>query len=522
MKEWNWIGNYSAHRALLSPDKTAVKDLDGSIDYSFKDLDQRADALAAGLQSRCGIEKGDRVAFLSRNCIELFDAYYATGKLGAILVPYNLRLAAGELTALVLQEEPKLLFFEEAFRPVVEKLKKETEIRHYVAVSGTEAGAGELSYESLLSDKGQKMLCGDLDMEDIHLLLHTGGTTGLPKAAMLSHRAMLFNAMSEIVTWNVGGDDSAYLLLPLFHTGGWNLLTLPLLHAGGCVMIKRQFDPADALTIIQDEKPSFIFGAATIFRMLAKQEGFQRCDFSSVRWMMAGAAPTPVEIMEQYWQKGVRFVLGYGMTEAGPNNLSVLAEDIEFKEMREKAGSVGKPFYFTGAKIVDDDDNELPPGEAGELIWNGPQIFSGYWKNPEETKKTLRNGWVYSGDMAKMDKDGYYYIVGRKKNMYISGGENVFPPEIESVLYRRQEINEVCVVGVADKQWGEVGMAVISLKENKELSEAELKSWLKQEIAHYKVPKYYRFVEDLPKSNVGKILRSEVAKQYGTAVEQNY
>jgi len=322
--------------------------------------------------------------------------------------------------------------------------------------------------------------------------------------------------MNEVLTWGISHTDSAHILLPLFHTGGWNLLTLPILHAGGKIMINKEFDPDESLQIINDEKPTFVFGAATIFRMMINSDKFNDTDFSSVKWVMAGAAPTPINIMEKFWQRDIPFVLGYGMTEAGPNNLTAPAEFMTYDEMRGKFASVGKPMYFTQAKIVDENGEEVDDGTPGELIWSGPQIFSGYWDNDEETKKTLKDGWVYTGDMAEKDKDGFYYIVGRKKNMYISGGENVFPPEVEKVIYDFEGVNEVIVIGVIDDKWGEVGKAIISQEKNKEIDIDKLKKYLTDNLAKYKIPKYYKIVEDLPKNNVGKIVRNKVSELYGS------
>jgi len=249
--------------------------------------------------------------------------------------------------------------------------------------------------------------------------------------------------------------------------------------------------------------------------MMIDRPEFAATDFSSVKWVMAGAAPTPINIMEKFWNRGIRFVLGYGMTEAGPNNLSFPAEFATWDEIREKYASVGKPMYFTLCKIIDDNGNELGDDEIGELVWSGPQIFSGYWNNPAETARTLRDGWVYTGDMARRDKDGYYYIVGRKKNMFISGGENVFPPEIEKTLYELPEVYEACIIGVPDDKWGEVGKAVISLRPGQSLTREAVLAYLSGRLARYKVPRYVTFVAELPKNNVGKIENSRVVALYG-------
>lgn len=511
----NWVGNYSKHRAILTPNKEAVYDLDNQRCYTYRELDERADVLAGFFENKLEIKRNDRVAFISRNCIELIDAYYATGKAGAILVPYNIRLSTPELIQLIQSEEPKVLLYEDIFADKITALKGQTNIQHYVVLPGSSIRGDDMPYEAIFSaGAAMPKSCAGLTLNDIHLLLHTGGTTGLPKAAKLSHQALLFNSFNEVMTWNITHTDSAHVLLPLFHTGGWNLLTLPILHAGGRIIINKQFDPLLALKTIENEKTTFCFGAATIFKAMIDLPEFEITDLSSLRWAMAGAAPTPLNVMEKFWNKGVRFILGYGMTEAGPNNLSVLAEHLSWEEIKQKHTSVGKPMYLTMAKIVDDDGNELKENEVGELIWSGPQIFSGYWHNEEESAKTYRKSWVFTGDMAKKDEDGFYYIVGRKKNMFVSGGENVFPPEIEKVLYELTQIREACVFGVPDEKWGEVGKAVISLNHGQQLTKEEIISHLRSKIAHYKVPKYVQFIDDLPKNSVGKILTAEIARLY--------
>ena len=516
-----WIGNYSYFRARINPDSEAVYDIDQNKHYSYKEIDMRANILANYLIEKFKVTKGDRIAFIARNRVELIDAYYATGKCGAILVPYNARLSVNELARLIEKESPKVLFYESIYFDLVDALKNEVEIEEYVVLSETGSDSNVIGYEEIMSYGNKSpVFCEGIDFEDIHLIIHTGGTTGLPKGGMISHRAELFNAMNEICTWGISHSDSAHILLPLFHTGGWNLLTLPILHAGGRIILNKQFDPKLSLKIIDKEKPTFVFGAATIFRMMVDLPEFEETDFSSVKWIMAGAAPTPVNIMEKFWSRGIRFVLGYGMTEAGPNNLTAPAEFMDDETMRKKYASVGKPMYFTLVKIVDENGNEAGINEPGELVWSGPQIFSGYWGNEEETKKTLKDGWVYTGDMAVKDEEGYYYIVGRKKNMFISGGENVFPPEVENAIYEIPQIHEVCVIGVPDEKWGEVGKAVISLKPGEETSKEEIMNVLKQKLAHYKVPKYIQFVNEIPKNNVGKIVAAKVAELYGKPADQ--
>lgn len=511
-----WLGNYSYFRARLEAGKTAVVDLDTGVRYTYGDLEDRANRLAHILAG-FGVGKGDRVAFLSRNRVELIDGYFATGKLGAILVPYNARLSAKELGQLMTNEGPKVLFYEDVFAANAAALKGNCPVEHFICLDAPQNG--HPAYDDLLSQADSSFVsCDSLEMEDIHLIIHTGGTTGLPKGGLISHRCEIFNSFSEICTWGLNYNDSAVILLPLFHTGGWNLLTLPLLHVGGTIYINRAYDPKKTLEVIQAEKTTCLFGAATIFRMMVEQPEFAGADLSSLRWVMAGAAPTPINIMQEFWKKGIKFVLGYGMTEAGPNNLSTPPQFVPQEMVEEKFASVGKPFYLTMAKLIDDDGNTVTtPDTPGELLWSGPQIFSGYWGNETETASTLVDGWVHTGDMASVDKDGFYYIVGRKKNMFISGGENVFPPEIESALYDIDAVRECCVFGVPDEKWGEVGKAVVSVKPGMTLTKEEILTALNGKLARYKIPKYVTFVDDVPKNNVGKIVVKQVTDLYGKA-----
>jgi fatty-acyl-CoA synthase len=509
----NWVGNYSFFRSRISPDREAVYDYDRNIHYSYGDLEYRANVLANYLVDELNIKKGDRIAFCSRNSIELIDAYSATAKTGTILTTYNPYLSDAELTAMINNEEPVVLFYEDLFEGVVNKIRPNINVKSYIVMSNK--ACDDLNYEDIMKyGKSDYIECKDLDLEDIHLLIHTGGTTGVPKGAKISHRALLYNAMSEILTLNLTGSDSAYVFMPLFHTAGWNIILLPILHVGGRITISKNIDPKLIIDIIQDERPTVLLGVSTIFRMIINHPDFENADFSSLRWMLSGAAPTSVDIMEKFWEKNVKFVLAYGMTEAGPNNLCPVADNMSMETIREKCQSVGKPMYFNNVRIVNDDGEEVGPNEHGEIIWSGPLIFSGYWNNEKETNETLRNGWVYTGDIAMKDEDGYYYIVGRKKNMYITGGENIFPTEIEKKIYRHPKVHEVCVIGVPDDKWGEVGKAVVSLKSDYHLSQEELKEFLKGKIGSIEIPKYIQIVEELPKNNAGKVQRGVIMEMY--------
>ena len=516
-QNWEWIGDQAGQRARLTPDREAICDLDSDIHYTYKELDDRANRLANYMADMFDVRKGDRVAFIARNIIEMFDGIFACGKLGAIFVPYNPRLSPEELSHLLINEEPKVFFYEDIFSQNVEKLKKNVyALKNYVVISKSGGDYADLKYDTIMDySNNTHIRCKELDLEDTYLLIHTGGTTGFPKAAMISHRAVLFNALNNIIDWGLNIDDRVHVILPLFHTGGWNILTLATLRAGGLLIINKAFDPKLSLKVINDYKPTCIFGAATIFRMMFEQSEFETTDWSSVKWVMSGAAPTPIQVMEKFWEKGIKICAGYGLTEGGPMNLGIPVNLMTIDQLKEKYTSVGVPFHFTVPKIVDDNGNDVGTDETGELIFSGPQVFSGYWKNEAETAKALKDGWIYTGDIARKDKDGFYYIVGRKKNMYISGGENVFPPEIERVLYDMNEVHECCVIGVPDEKWGEVGKAVIALKPGKQAAKDQVIAFLNTRLARYKIPRYITFVSEIPKNSVGKIVAQDVVKMYG-------
>ncbi len=520
-KDLAGVGDPAGHRAMLSPNREALVDLDTGVHLTYAELNARSNRLANFLAEQFQVVKGDRVAFLSRNRVEMFDALLACGKLGAVFVPYNVRLTPEELGTLMENEQPKVLFYEEAFAAIVRQLNLSMLVR-YVSLGAEKEVQAVVNYPEIMNYANDSPRhCLGLDLEDIYLLIHTGGTTGLPKGAMVSHRAVLYNQLNNIVDWGLTWDKTYHVLLPLFHTGGLNLLTLALLMVGGRVLINRSFDPALALKTIAAYRPNYVFGAATIFRMISEQPEFEGSDWSSVEWVMSGAAPTPVQLMEKFWQKGIKMCLGYGLTEGGPTNLCAPVNFMSLEEIQAKSASVGKPFTFTSAKLVDEAGQEVQEGQAGELIFSGPQIFSGYWRNEAETAKILRDGWVYTGDMAQKDRDGFYYIVGRKKNMFISGGENVFPPEIETVLYQIPAVHECCVIGVPDPKWGEVGKAVISLKPGQSATKEEVLAFLKPKLAPYKVPKYVAFVPEVPKNSVGKILAQDAVRLYGQPRDEN-
>lgn len=507
--DFSWIGNWSARRAMLTPNREAIFDNITKKRYTFKEIDNRANR-AARILLNMDIRKGDRVAAFSTNRMELVDLFFATGKIGAIFVPFNVRLAPGEIEQLINKMDPTALFYENKLHDKIQTIKDMDLIRNNV-VFEDEGFEGDKSYYNLFNNVSNSPVeRPSINFEDPHLILFTGGTTGLPKGATLSHRLIFWNSINTIMSWGLRPDDVQPLLFPLFHTGGWNVLLIPFFHLGAKSILMGDFHPIETLNIIEKEKATIVIGVPTMFHMMANQEEFKTANFDSVRIFISGGAPCPVAIMENYWNRGKPFKMGYGLTEVGPNNF-FLPE----KHIKEKPTSVGLPVFHCEMKLIDPEtDEEVSQGEVGELLLKGPHIFSGYWDEPEETDKVIEeNGFVHTGDLAKKDDDGYYYIVGRKKEMYISGGENVFPVEIEEILYKHPAIDEAAVIGVPDEKWGEVGKAFITLKKEKSTTAGEIKDYLKDKLAKYKIPKYFEIRDSLPTSGTGKILKKELEKE---------
>ncbi len=518
--EWTWTGDWLARRASVAPAREVVFDARHGRWFSYRELNERANRVANYLRGGLGLAKGDRVAVLARNGVEYLDLFFATAKAGLILAPLNLRLSTAELQGILTETKARALFYDVELAPTAAVLDLGGAgawvcltggAGKGVAVAHDTAGGG-WDYAFDVLERSRPEWAGDvpLSWDDPHLLLGTGGTTGLPKLAIISHRAVFWNVLNEVLTWGITADDAAPNMLPLFHTGGWHLLTLPLLFAGGRVYLHPGFDPGAVLRLVESERCTFLFGAATMFQMIAETPDFQRVDLSSLRMAMAGAAPCPRRVMEVFWERGVKFVKGYGLTEGGPNNLAMPWELLTQARIEEKWESIGVPFMYTRVRIVDGQGRDVETNEVGELIFSGPQVFSGYWANPQATAGALVDGWVHTGDLGRVDEEGYYYIVDRKKDMFISGGENVYPVEIETVINSHPLVQESAVIGVPDELWGEVGKAFVVLQPGASATEEEVIRYCRERLGRYKVPKSVVFIEKLPKSAVGKVLKREL------------
>ena len=505
IEDWSWIGDWSGRRAILTPKNDAFYDNIEKTNYTYQEMDYRANQLARVLTDM-DIRKGDRIAAFSKNRFDLIDLFFACGKIGAILVGLNFRLATPELEYLINKTNPKLITYDPNLAESFSSLRHSCEHREILAM-GEKSISGDASTRQLMKKQSHDSIeRPQIEYDDASLILFTGGTTGLPKGAVLSHRLIFWNSVNTIVSWSLRADDVQPLLFPLFHTGGWNVLLLPFYHLGAKTILMGDFDADETLKVIERESCSIVVGVPTMFTMIAQSPLFQTANFDSVRIFISGGAPCPVAIMENYWNRGKPFKMGYGLTEVGPNNF-YLPES----EIKRKPSSVGFPVFHCDMKIVDDENNLVQNGNVGELMLRGPHIFTGYWDEPEETRKTTEpDGWVHTGDLVMKDDEGFYFIVGRKKDMFISGGENVYPTEIEELLYKHPAVLEAAVIGVPDDFWGEVGKAFVSLKPGMKVTGEEIKSYLLDKLAKYKIPKYYEIRDALPKSAAGKILKREL------------
>ncbi len=508
-----YIGDWMGRGATYWPDKLAVVDVakGDAGRFSYRQMNERANRLANWLQDEAGIKKGDRVGMVALNGVEYLDAFFACGKLGAIFVPYNWRLHPRELAHLINQTTPRVLLYSDEFKDRMAQIKPGCpSVAHYLHLEGEGIGGSKPYGPTLQGASATPMTNEEVNEEDIICLLFTGGTTGLPKAAQISYRMIAWNTLNTVIH-ELNRDDVTITHTPMFHTGGLLVYTIPLLTIGGTVVIMRRWDPDEMLALIERERVTMFFCVPTQYQQMLQSPRFKTTDFSSVRFMTSGGAPLPVSLIKA-WQEvhDVPFKQGFGMTEFGPGIFSMGPEYAE-----SKAGSIGLPNYFVDARLVDDDNRPVPVGEVGELVLKGPSMFSGYFNNPQATAEAIdEEGWFHTGDLARMDEDGFYYIVDRKKDMFISGGENVYPVEIERALYEHPAVHMCAVIGVPDEKWGEVGKALVILKPGKKATAEELIAFLRGRLARYKVPKSIEFVESLPLSPAGKILKRELRKAF--------
>jgi fatty-acyl-CoA synthase len=486
--ELDWLKRWNVYRAK----EVALVDAEPepSRAYTYEELFSGAKKLAYWLRDTHGVQRGDRVAVVAQNHPTSIFLFFAVGRLGATLVPINFRLTANEINYILDNCEPKCVIGDSDLK---EKLPNHSvEIETLVDVIKTHVQEFD-AFESLPSD--------------IAMILYTSGTTGFPKGAMLSHEALFWNSINTSLRLNLTEDDRAVIFLPLFHTGGWNVLTTPLFHRGAQIILVKKFTPEKVLALNADYQCTLLFGVPTTMRMLAQLPDFDSADLRSVRYAIVGGEPMPIDLIRTWQKKGIPIRQGYGLTEFGPNVFS-LSE----KDSISKIGSIGFPNFYVDAKVIDDQGHALGCEQIGELALKGPVIMTGYWRNEKATAETIKDGWLMTGDLVKKDKEGYFFVVGRKKDMFISGGENVYPSEVEQVISAVPEVLEVAVVGVPDPKWGEVGRAFLVghsglTDTDKAMILEKIKQHCAENLAKFKIPKYFEWRDSLPKGDSGKIIK---------------
>jgi fatty-acyl-CoA synthase len=510
-----YIGDYLARRELYSPDKLAFVDYgkEPVLRLTYAMANERANRLANFFSER-DIGFRDRVAILGHDCVEHLDTFFTCSKLGAIHTALNYRLHWRETLEILNLTTPKALIYTDDFKDVIVQIQqaltgKRNEIKTYIHIDGLGV-EDSLDFDTILQASSSKPVSRrTVEKEDTVALIFTGGTTGLPKAAQVSHRMIAWNTMNTFIH-DLRHDDVYLNVFPLFHTGGLFVYTLPQVIFGGTTILIPQFKPEQVLQLIEQDKVTVFAGVPTMYQMLTQADNWEKADLSSLRFCTSGGAPLPVPLVEQYTrEKRIRFKQGFGMTEFGPGIFALAPEDAI-----RKAGSIGRPNFYVEAAIMDDHKNFLGPEEVGEMVLKGPSYCSGYYNNVEATAQALDEmGFFHTGDLAKYDEEGYFYIVDRKKDMFISGGENVYPVEIEKVLYQHPAVHMCAVVGVPDPKWGEVGVACVVLKPENQVSEDELLDFVNARLARYKIPKRVVFMPELPISGAGKILKRNLKEK---------
>ncbi len=486
---FDWI----AHHAETRGDRTAAIDLATQRRFTYAALDDRIDRLATHLAS-LGVTRGERVAVLAANTTDILEVQFACFRLGAIFTPLNIRLTVHELAFIIGDCAPVVLAHDQDFESMAIDLQQKCGTRRLLQFGAP--------YEAAIAASPRLERHETVSLGEVCTIMYTSGTTGKPKGATITHLMNFINAINLGIPVFISQKTVQLCVLPLFHTGGLNCYVNPVLHAGGCVLIMRAFDPGESLRIIGDTTIGLthFFGVPSIYQFMCQHPAFANTDFSRLRIAGVGGAPMPVPLLKIWQARGCTLMQGYGMTETSPAVLVLDADDAV-----RKAGSAGRPILHGEVKIVDADGNAVQPGEMGELWVKGPNITPGYWNRPEANATSFTDGWLHTGDAARQDEDGFYYIVDRTKDMYISGGENVYPAEVEDVLYQIPQIAEAAVIGAPDETWGETGLAIVVVKPRETLTEAQVIAHCRERLARFKCPSRVMFIDALPRNATGKV-----------------
>jgi acyl-CoA synthetase (AMP-forming)/AMP-acid ligase II len=508
------LGELIARRARIHPGREAL--VFAGRRWTYLELDNRANRVANALIAG-GVGQGGHIAQLLMNCSECIEIDFAVAKMGAVSVPVNFRLKAPEILYQLRDSESEVLFFGEEMAAAVEEVRAELPHLRYICVGATRPEYA-LAYEEFLAASSQEPPLVPVSDDDPAFIMYTSGTTGSPKGAVITHKNLMINVMNGIMEWYPGlgeyPDEKWLCVAPLFHIGAlW--VTMICLFRGGTACIMKAFDPLETVRQFQEEKITNIFMPPVMSTFILNSVDLSQYDTSSLRFIGSGASVLPSETRRQINEAfpDVWLVDGLGMTEMTPFCCCLKPQDA-----LRKVASVGLPVVNVEVRVVDDNDEDVPVGEPGEIVYRGPTTMKEYYKNPHATAEALRGGWFHSGDIVRRDEEGFIYIVDRKKDMIVSGGENVYPAEVEEVLYQNPKVLEAAVIGVHDEVWGEAVMAVVVPKPGVELTEQEVIDWCAERLAGYKKPKHVDLVEALPRNAAMKVLKTELRERYGKAL----
>ncbi|MCP5070262.1 MAG: long-chain fatty acid--CoA ligase [bacterium] len=506
------VSRWIQERARLAPERTAVVDDERSLDFGA--LEERV-ARAAGWLAAEGVVRGDRVALLLGNRSAYLELVFAAARLGAIAMPINIRLAPPEVAQLVEDARPRLLIHEAALDPLVAASLAQT---HGALPQAHAVGGSDDPYETALAAHRPHVQIEAVSPEDPMILMYTSGTTGTPKGALLPHRKTLYNSLNAQLFFGCTQDDRVLTVVPLFHSFGLLILALPALYCGATVVLQAHFDPSALWKAVERHRISYFGGVPTVFRPLQPALDAGQPDVSSLRFLFTAGAAIPVERIHAFEERGLRLKQGFGQTET-----SILC-CLDAADAIRKAGSVGRPVLHAEIRIVREASLLLPPaqwqdcacGESGEIVVRGPINMLGYWERPEANAETLRDDWLRTGDLGCFDEEGFVTLTGRAREMFISGGENVYPRQVEAVYETHPDIHELAVIGVPHERWGETGHAFVVPEPGARLEPEALRTWGRERLASFKVPTTFEAVDELPKTVTGKVQKFRLGGENGS------
>ena len=474
---------------------------------SYGELHENINRVANVLREQYQIKKGDRVCCLLNNCIEYYEIFFACTKIGARFVPVNIRLTGSEIEYITNDCTPKMIFTEDFFMPVLDSVKESIADIKCVNI-------GESEYNDKLEQAKTNEPDDQACWDDDYAILYTSGTTGFPKGAVITQMSTLTVTHNIMAAMDLSQLDRYLIQLPLCFTGALIPFSMPMFHCGGTIVLENEFDPTRTIELMEKERITVTAGVPTMFKVLSDEPKFEGADLSSVRYISAGGAPVPVSLIKTYQEKGIPFTTGYGLTEGGGFNMYLPPKMSEVK----RGGYI--PMMWNEIEVVNEEGKPIAPGgEIGEIKIKGSVNMKEYWNRPEATAEALKDGWLYTADLASVDEDGFYFIVDRAKDMIVTGGLNTYPAEIENIIFTHPDVAQAAVIGVADEKWGEVVTAVVAPKPGMIIIEEELIKFCREKLADYKTPKKVIFVDELPMTSSGKILKRQLREQYSSRKE---